>query len=164
MKCYLLLSILCLSTAFLFSQKNHDATGNEIYAILKTQDSMLFNAVFETYDTNAINALISDDFEFYHDQGGIMDTKAGFVLSISNIHQLSYKPTRKLREGSLQVYPLYDNGLLYGAIQSGEHEFYAIEGDKPPYLTSTAKFTHLWILEDVEWRLKRVLSYDHKTP
>ncbi|MEQ8523163.1 hypothetical protein [Gracilimonas sp.] len=57
-----------------------------------------------------------------------------------------------------------DNGELYGAIQRGEHEFYILEPGKEMYKTGFARFTHLWLLEDGEWILKRVLSYDHKDP
>ena len=32
------------------------------------------------------------------------------------------------------------------------------------YPTSVAKFTHLWLLDGEQWRLKRALSYDHQTP
>ena len=75
---------------------------------------------------------------------------------------MSYKPRRELVEGSLKVYLLKNNGVLYGAVQMGIHKFYAIEKDKPEYLTSTAKFTHLWKLENGEWKLSRVISYDHQ--
>ena len=34
--------------------------------------------------------------------------------------------------------------------------------EKPEKAGSTAKFIHLWILEDNQWKLKRILSYDHK--
>ncbi len=139
-------------------------TPDVLYATLKSKDSLLFNAVFDLCDSMTVKSLTSDDFEFYHDQSGITDSKAGFILSIRSLCTLSYKPRREVDPASLEVFPLYDQGKLYGAIQSGVHKFYAIEVDKPEYLTSTARFTHLWIIENDAWKLKRVLSYDHQAP
>src|SRR5262249_421878 len=42
--------------------------------------------------------------------------------------------------------------------------FYAQEKGRPEYLTSTAKFTHVWLLENGKWKLSRALSYDHQEP
>jgi hypothetical protein len=33
---------------------------------------------------------------------------------------------------------------------------------KDLYQTGSAKFTHVWILEDGNWKLKTVLSYYHQ--
>ena len=41
-------------------------------------------------------------------------------------------------------------------------EVYAIEKHKSEYLTSTAKFSHVWIFEIGAWKLVEGLSYDHK--
>ena len=75
--------------------------------------------------------------------------------------KMDYKATRELVAESLKVYPMKNQGKLYGAIQTGEHRFYAKYPDKEKVLTSTALFSHLWLLEDGEWKLSRVLSYDH---
>ena len=136
----------------------------EIFEALKAKDSLLFHAAFVTCDTITIKALISEDFEFYHDQSGITDSKEAFIEGIRGLCALPYKPRRELEAHSLEAFPLYNQGKLYGAIQTGTHRFYAKEKDKDEYLTSTAKFTHLWILESGEWRLKRVLSYHHIAP
>ena len=72
------------------------------------------------------------------------------------------KPIRKLVEGSMEVYPLYNNGELYGAIQNGTHEFYITDPEKELYRTGIAKFTSTWLLIDGNWVLKNALSFDHK--
>ena len=67
---------------------------------------------------------------------------------------------RNLVENSLQVYPLNNNGKLYGAIQKGKHTFQQkLNGTFKT--VGIADFTHLWILENKKWKLKRVLSYNH---
>lgn len=136
----------------------------EVFEILRRQDSLLFKLGYNHCDTALLRFLISDDFEFYHDQGGLSTSKEAFIGSIPRLCNLDYKPTRELLENSLEVFLLKNNGTLYGAIQHGEHLFYGQKGEQPKYLTSSAKFTHVWILEEGAWKLKRVLSYDHQAP
>ena len=115
---------------------------------------MLFYVGFNTCDISQFEELVSDNFEFYHDQAGITSGKAAFIAGIKDgLCKLNYKARRQLIENTLEVYPLEKNGVLYGAIQTGVHQFYAIEKDKPEYLTSTAKFTHIWLLENERWKL-----------
>ncbi|MCR9099211.1 MAG: nuclear transport factor 2 family protein [bacterium] len=152
-----------LFSAPLISQQD-DITLQELFLELKQKDSLVFNLGFNECDTAQLRILISDDFEFFHDQSGLLDSKENFIRNIPNLCKMNYKPTRVLVDGSIEVFPLYSNGVLYGAIQKGEHEFYGEEPGKPKYLTSRAKFTHVWILENGEWKLKRVLSYDHQSP
>jgi hypothetical protein len=49
----------------------------------------------------------------------------------------------------------------YGAILTGEHVFYILEKGKSERLDGLAKFTHVWRFKDNEWKMHRVLSYDH---
>lgn len=128
-------------------------------------DSILFKEGFNNCNFKALEKVTARDIEFYHDQGGITLGKEDFLETTrKNICSIDYKPIRKLVEESLQVYPLKSNGQIYGAIQSGIHAFYAKKEGKEPYLTSTASFTHLWLQQEGEWILKRVLSYDHRSP
>ena len=68
---------------------------------------------------------------------------------------IDYRARRVLVRNSLEVYPLNN----YGAVQMGVHRFYPLVKGKP---NEVAKFTHLWKKESGEWKLARVLSYDHK--
>ena len=74
----------------------------------------------------------------------------------------SGKLTRELINGSLEVFPLKANNILYGAIQRGEHEFYEQKTNEARKKTGYAKFTSYWELNNGEWRLKRVFSFDHR--
>lgn len=140
-------------------------TSSQLYKVLKTTDSLLFNIGFNTCDIRQFEDIVSDNFEFYHDKAGLTLSKQAFIASIKDgLCKLPYKPKRELIEGSLEVYPLEKDGVIYGAIQTGEHQFYALKKDKPEYVTSTAKFTHLWLLENGTWRLSRGFSYNHQEP
>jgi hypothetical protein len=138
--------------------------NSELFDVLKEKDRLLFKLGYDECDEAQLNLLTSDDFEFYHDKGGVTNSKTDFIESMKELCTLAYKPTRELVQGTLRIFPLYDNDTLYGAVQTGEHEFYALEEGKPRYLTSTAKFTTVWVLEQGEWKMRRVLSYDHQTP
>jgi hypothetical protein len=50
---------------------------------------------------------------------------------------------------------------VYGAIISGDHYFYVTENNQPEKRTGLARFTHLWLLQNNEWKMSIVLSYDH---
>jgi len=158
-KYFLLLHILLLSTlAFAQTEKS-----SNLYQIIKEKDSLLFNLGFNNCDISQFEKLVSEKFEFYHDQSGITNSKSAFINSIQNgLCKLNYKPKRVLVESSLEVYPLNNNGTLYGAIETGIHKFYALEKERAEYLTSIAKFSHLWVLENGKWKLSKGLSYDHK--
>ena len=154
--------LLCLLVSLLSAQLLNERVQEQI----KDADSILFQEGFNNCRTDLLPPIIAKDLEFYHDQSGLTAGRENFINGIeNNICQLEeYRPLRKLVDSSQVIDLLYSNGEIYAAIQSGTHEFYAIEEEKPPYLTSTAKFTHLWIRQDSNWILKRVLSYDHKTP
>lgn len=155
----LILTFLTITT---YSQLPH---SSDLYKTIKEKDSLLFEIGFNTCDISQFENLLSEKFEFFHDKGGITATKSDFIVSIRDgLCKMNYKAKRVLDKKSMEVYPLYNNGVLYGAIQTADHTFYAIENNKPEYITSFAKFTHVWVLENNEWRLIKGLSYDHRTP
>ena len=126
-------------------------------------DDVIFEQSFNRCQTQVMPAIITEDFEFYHDMAGVQD-RAQFLAAIQKnlCSRENDKLIRKLVPGSLQVYPLKNNGQLYGAIQRGEHEFYIRQADGKTHIDGIAKFTHLWILQGEDWKLKRVLSFDHQ--
>lgn len=137
------------------------AINSDIYKTLKSKDSIIFERGFNLCETEKLDAIIADNFEFYHDVAGIQD-KEQFIDALKK--NLCTKPgnhTRKLVANSLEVHQLNNNGVLYGAIQKGKHTFQ--QKQKGVLKTvGIADFTHLWIIENKIWKLKRVLSYNHK--
>lgn len=144
--------------------KHVDENHSEVFEALRVQDSLLFGLGFNQCDTALLSRITHEDFEFYHDQSGVTDSHQSFVQSIVGLCKMDYKATRELVPNSLSVHILRNNGRIYGAIQNGKHRFYGEQDDKPKYLTSTAEFTHLWLLDDEVWKLSRVLSFDHRSP
>jgi len=131
-----------------------------LYQTILQQDSLLFNVGFNTCDVSQFQKLLSENLKFYHDKDGISD-KSKFLFNIKN--GLCKNPdTRQVKrfliKGSTQVFPLYKDGILYGAIQNGENFF----AENPLNPSGIAKFTHVWQLENGVWKLATSLSFDHQ--
>lgn len=147
----------------LYTHTNVAAQSHSLDIEIMGRDKLLFDAGFNNCDLNAINEAVSEKFEFFHDQAGIMHTKSVFMGSIRDgICKLSYRPKRVLIQNSVDIYPLTKDGVIYGAIQNGIHQFYALENNNTEKLTSNARFSHLWTLENKRWKLSKALSFDHQ--
>lgn len=144
------------------AQVNADS---ELFNMILQSDSLLFEEGFNNCNLVMVDSIITEDFEFYHDNNGSQN-KAMFLQTFkeSLCSTPNRKPIRKLVKSSMEVFPLYNEGILYGAIQKATHEFYIKEPGKELYKTNVASFTHLWLKEKSLWKLKRSLSYDHHDP
>lgn len=141
------------------------AENTPLFRQLQTKDSILFEEGFNQCNLPVVADMLEPDFEFYHDQNGLQGKELflkGFKESICQ--NPKGKPIRKLVKGSLMVYPLYNEGQIYGAIQTGIHDFYMQEPGKPLRFTESGKFMATWLLKNGDWKLKREFSYDHNQP
>ncbi len=160
----ILFTLIFLTVSIISAEAQTDKNST-LFIELKKQDSIFFERGFNQCDLDYLGSHIADDFKFYHDQSGFQDKKSFFENTKKYICSTpNQKPIRKVDEKSLEVFPLYNNGKLYGAIQNGIHDFYIREDNKEDIHTSKAKFTHLWLLENENWLLKEVLSFDHNDP
>ncbi|WP_068593199.1 nuclear transport factor 2 family protein [Cochleicola gelatinilyticus] len=136
---------------------------SELFIQLQKQDSMLFEVGFNQCNNKVLEEITSEDLEFYHDIGGIQNKEEFLKAIAKNIcGDSENKITRKLKVGSLEVFPLKMNNEIYGALQRGEHWFYRETPSEENHKTGYAKFSSLWILKEGDWKLKRVYSFDHK--
>jgi hypothetical protein len=137
------------------SHKVYTPVSQELYAEIAHMDSVMFNA-FNAHDLEKLKTTFSQDLEFYHDKGGLADYK----LTMENFNKLfeNNKTTglrRDLVEGSLEVYPIKD----YGAVETCMHRFCHIENGKDD--CGTFKNIMVWQKKDGQWKVTRVVSYDH---
>jgi CubicO group peptidase (beta-lactamase class C family) len=156
-----LVGILFLSIQVGYSQVEKNS---ELFKTIISKDSLLFNVGFNTCDISQFENLLSEKFEFYHDKDSISDKKQ-FLHNLRNglcISPTTYQSRRELLPESTEIYPLYKKDKLYGAIQIGVHQFYETVEKRKEVFGSSAKFTHLWLLENGVWKLTKSLSYDHQ--
>jgi len=99
---------------------------------------------------DVMEELISEDLEFYHDQGGLLTSKK--KLNDALKENICGKVSRELQKGSIEVHPIPG----YGAVEMGLHAFHnKKEPDSKPHF---AKFVHVWKKENGHWRITRVIS------
>ncbi len=155
--------VLLLSIFLLLFSTGANAQLNQSDTLYKTileKDSLLFSVGFNTCDISQFENLLSDKLVFMHDKDGVSN-KQQFLNNIKN--GLCKNPSvrqvkRVLQNESVTVYPLYRNGVLYGAVQNGSHLFYDPTGSTP----GIAKFSNVWQLESGSWKLAISSSYDHR--
>jgi hypothetical protein len=130
---------------------------------IRQADAEFFRAFFDTCDVEVVRRYVADDFEMIHDKGGFVSRSGADFVRVTQdkckrqADGVDFLSTRRLVPGSLKVYPIQDNG----AIEVGTHTFYAVKAGEPDRLTETGQFTHFWKQENGQWKLSRVLSYDH---
>jgi hypothetical protein len=130
--------------------------NSAIYSQVKGLDERIFQA-YNTCDLATLADMVDDNLEFYHDKTGLSLGKANFIKAIKN--NICHKVRRELVVSTLQVFPLQD----YGAIEIGEHTFCNM-AETPVCRDETngiGKFFMLWQKQGDQYRLTRVISYDH---
>ena len=155
-KLFTILSIL-LTTFSAFAQVDKNS---DLYKTVLAKDSLLFDVGFNHCDIKQFENLLSDNLKFYHDKDGISD-KTKFLTDLKNgicNNQTNRQVERFLVKESTEIFPLYKNGVLYGAVQNGEHKF----SEKRESQGGMAKFTNVWQLESSEWKLTTSFSFDHQ--
>jgi ketosteroid isomerase-like protein len=150
----------------LMSQAAASGGADEAAALraeVEAADKAFFAAVFDSCDLKTIEAMTTDDFEFFHDKWGqIAKSKQEFVTLIQGGCErqrqgTDFKARRELSASSLVVYPMKS----FGALEIGEHSFFKVGSDGSLTPTEYAKFTQLWRREEGKLKLARVLSYAH---
>src|SRR5689334_13522244 len=80
-------------------------------------------------DVAALADMNTVDLEFYHDVGGLMSGRDKFASAMKK--NICADPERRIRRAavadSVRAFPLRNQGKLYGAIISGEHQFYEVK-------------------------------------
>ncbi len=114
-----------LITLITFSAFAQVDQNSDLYKTILIKDSLLFDVGFNTCDIKQFENLLSDNLKFYHDKDGISG-KTKFLTDLKNgicNNQANRQVKRFLVKESTEIFPLYKNGVLYAAVQNGEHMF-----------------------------------------
>ena len=124
-----------------------------------------FWVAYNSCDVAGMMKYFTTDIEFYHDKGGITlgvsalgDAMQRGICNPADSSTLR----RELVPGSTRVFLMKKAGVIYGAVFSGDHTFHVTANGQKERPVGIAKFTHLWLLQDSEWKMARVLSFDHQ--
>lgn len=154
-----LLSLLLFLPLTLLGQPDTQAVTDTILQ----QDAQFWDA-YNRCDADIMATFFTPDVEFYHDKGG--ETFGLDNLTTTFRKNLCGNPNSHLRReavpGTVHVFPLQKNNVVYGAVLTGDHYFYVNDRGKPEYRDGLAKFFHVWLLKDGTWKMARVVSYDHR--
>ena len=148
-----MVTVISLLNIAFAQEKKVAQTSKELYTEIAKMDSILFSA-FNTQDMPVFKALFTEDLEWFQDNGGLLNYQTVFT-NFGNMFNNEHKLSRKLVKSSLEVHPVKD----YGAIEIGVHEFRHMENGKEEL--GTFKFLMIWQKKNGQWRISRVVSYDH---
>ena len=138
--------------------------GEALAAALTARDAEFFSLVFDGCDPERLAAMLTPDFEMYHDRDGVVARSSEVFVRqygedcVARQAPDAWRSRRELVTATLNVHPVPG----FGAIEDGEHLFYERHGDGPEHLAGRARFTQLWQLTPEGWRLARVFSYGHR--
>lgn len=151
----LLLSIFIYSNALAQSQNERKVatTQIELFNKVANLDSSLF-AAYNSKNLDLMKTYFTKDLEWYQDNGGLIDFEKVFS-NFQSIFNRDYDLKRNLIRESLEVHPIEG----YGAIEIGKHQFKHFENGKLEI--GTFKFLMIWKNDNGNWKISRVISYDH---
>jgi ketosteroid isomerase-like protein len=148
---YILIPAICFIAMALASFKPATFTPETktLYDTIVALDTRWEDA-YNNCKLDVMEELISEDLEFYHDQGGLMTSKTQLIAAVKQ--NICGKVTRELKKGSIEVSPIAN----YGAVEIGMHAFHnSAEPNSKPHF---AKFVHLWKHDGGKWQITRVIS------
>ena len=128
----------------------------DLHAQIAEMDRVVFGAA-RACDEATLNRVFREDVEFYHDLGGLTQPRERIVADIMRFCEDDGVGLRRaLVEDSLEVHPVAG----FGAIQIADHVFFElVDGEEQQ--VGSARPVHVWENDGGEWRLARVLSFDH---
>jgi hypothetical protein len=135
-----------LCTGMLSAQLEKDS---DLYKTILKQDQVYFDA-YNSCDMDTQAALLSDDLEFYHDQGGLSLSKSDILSSIQT--NICGKVRRELIPESVEIHEIKG----FGAVEIGLHKFY--NSEEPNAISKPSRFITLWKIEGDSWKMHRIFS------
>jgi len=147
------MALVLLSSQVARAQNAPRDADDDLSRKIAALDTALFDA-FNRCDLERFGTFFADDLEFYHDHDGLIRSRQTLVAAVKN--NICGKVRRELVPGTLEVHPIPG----YGAVEIGVHRFHH-PGHDDTEGVGEAKFVHLWQNTNGEWKVTRVISFDH---
>jgi uncharacterized membrane protein YvbJ len=154
-----LISLALVTSANAQASNGSAAEAKQLYDTIAALDASFFEA-YNTCNVAKMESYFAEDVEFFHDKGGLATTRKSVmeIIKTNLCEESGNRVRRELVKGSLEVYPIKD----YGAVAVGSHRFYLTQKGQKEQLDGIAKFANIWQKKDGQWRMSRVISYDHR--
>jgi hypothetical protein len=133
--------------------KTYMPVSKELYDIIFQKDNAMFNA-FNARELEKLKTILGKDLEVFQDNTVVRNYQQT-IEAFTDLFNKDYVLKRELLKGSMEVYPIKD----YGAIQTGKHMFCHTENGKLD--CGTFKFVQTWQKKNGEWKVTRIITYDH---
>lgn len=135
---------------------------SELFKTIARMDSLMFSTAQKDCDLETYEYFLAEDFEYFHDKAGFTESKEKEMADMAIFcgeEQRARQPLRReLIKNTLKVYPM-DN---YGALEFCDHVFYLQINDGTEKIIGSGKMTALWKFIGKEWKVARIISYDHQ--
>jgi hypothetical protein len=132
-----------------------DPARARLEAEITAADARLFGGL-NNRDIGPMKEGFSPRLEFYHDRSGV----TGYADNIA-IFEKNFRSPGRLRRVAMpetvEVFPAGPNHAMH----IGKHRFCNKPSDQEPEGCSVYRFAMVWEREGGQWKLLRVLSYDH---
>lgn len=142
--------VLCIVATLPTAAIAQNNADSELFDKVVGLDKAYFDA-YNACDMETQSNLLSEDIEFYHDQGGLSTSKVEILKGIKE--NICGKVSRSVVEGSLEVSPIPG----YGAVIVGFHKF---KNHQEPEGTPSknSRFVGLWKQNGEQWQMTRIIS------
>jgi hypothetical protein len=124
-------------------------------AEITAADARLFGGL-NNRDIAPMKEGFSPRLEFYHDRSGV----TGYADNIAIFEKNFRSPGRLRREAMPETVEVFPAGPDH-AMHVGKHRFCNKPSEQEPEGCSVYRFAMVWEREGGQWKLLRVLSYDH---
>lgn len=132
-----------------------DPAREKLTAEILAADARLLGGLNER-DIGPLKAGFSPRLEFYHDRSGL----TGYDQNIAIFEQNFRAPNRIRRIAMPDTVEVFPAGPRH-AMHIGKHQFCNKPPGAAPEECGVYRFSMVWEREGGEWKLLRVLSYDH---
>lgn len=150
-----LLATCLMAASAMASGADDGAARARLAAEITAADARLFGGL-NARDIGPMKEGFSRRLEFYHDRGGV----TGYDENIAAFEKNFAAPNRIRRIALADTFEIFPSGPNH-AMHIGKHRFCNQPASNEPEGCSVYRFSMVWEHEDGQWKLLRVLSYDH---